>query len=170
MQAKGMVPRRSNPTALHRYHSFLCEKGNLSWQLHSTTYKNQMRGTVDRQGRRNNCGVRIEQNPPRGVQLRRGKTSRLRVLAGGIALQDNCEYNPFRYESYPFNAYSQPFSFAFPFWAGKGQSIRLDRPTVSRIVRGGRCFDRSARFLEALSPCFEPFRSPAGAGQLSGAA
>jgi hypothetical protein len=33
---------------------------------------------------------------------------------GETAMQGNCEYNPFHYEWYPFNANNQRFSFGFP--------------------------------------------------------
>lgn len=78
-----------------------------------------------------------------GLLLRRGKASMIAKLASGNALQDNCEYNPFRYGSYPFNAYSQPFSFAFPFLdrGGLGDALGDYRGSFEDCSMG---FDRSA--------------------------
>ena len=99
--------------------SFLSfEKGNLSWQrAFDNLPARDKRPCLSPKGEEKIIAVFESNKILRGDTAAEGQDFKgCESCPGGNALQDNCEYNLFHYEWYPFNTYNQPFSFAFPFF------------------------------------------------------
>ena len=159
---KGSTP--ANPTALHRYRSFHLKKGNSSCNMHPATYPHRVSVFVYYQGRRRNgCGVRIEQNPPRGrccggavVQWLRivdGLKRSTRRIASVTRSVTDCTLLSRTIELFPSHSLREGFV-----RSSAGIGLQLER---SRVVRDFWNFDRSTgtRGFQPLIRAFPRSRS-----------